>query len=113
MLIDSDKWDKSAHVKSNIADTSPKCREYLFSKDDCASFYHQMLLKEFLRVSQRYVNKSFTKIQGIVFALCDLHIFNLGNSNCSIASVALLFLLVLHFKKGICSRDFLCVVIGD
>ena len=32
-LIDSDKWDKTAHAKSYIVDTSPKCAEYIFEKD--------------------------------------------------------------------------------
>ena len=36
-LMDLDKWDKTAHAKSFIVDTSPKCAEYLFQKDGCSS----------------------------------------------------------------------------
>jgi len=38
VLIDLDKWDKTALAKSYIVDTSQKCAEYLFEKDVCSSF---------------------------------------------------------------------------
>jgi len=38
MLMDSDKWDKTTHVKSYKVDASPKCAENLFEKDGCSSF---------------------------------------------------------------------------
>ena len=38
-LIDSDKWDNSAHAKSNVADSSPKCTEHIFPKDGFSSFF--------------------------------------------------------------------------
>ena len=37
-LIESDKKDNQLIAKSNIADSSPKCTEYLFPKDGCSSF---------------------------------------------------------------------------
>ena len=37
-LMDSDKWDKTAHAKSYTVDLSPKCAEYHFPKDGCSSF---------------------------------------------------------------------------
>ena len=41
MLILSDKGDKLTHAKSNIADSSPKYREYIFPNDGCSSFLTQ------------------------------------------------------------------------
>ena len=46
-LMDLDKWDKTAHTKSYIVDSSPKCEEYIFQKDGCSSF----LIKAFLKNS--------------------------------------------------------------
>ena len=44
-LMDSDKWDKTAHATSYIVDSSPKCTEYHFPKDDCSSFLIKCCLK--------------------------------------------------------------------
>ena len=45
VMIDSDNWDKTAHAKSYIVDTAPKCVEYLFEKDSCSSFLIKCCLK--------------------------------------------------------------------
>ena len=44
-LMDLDKWDITAHVKSYIVDNSPKCAEYLFKKDGCSSFLIKFCLE--------------------------------------------------------------------
>ena len=36
-LMDSDKWDKTAHVKSYRVGTSPKCTEYVFKLERSSS----------------------------------------------------------------------------
>ena len=44
-LMELDKWDITAHVKSYIVDNSPKCAEYLLEKDGCSSFFIKCCLK--------------------------------------------------------------------
>ena len=46
-LRDLDKWDKTAHAKSYVTDTSPKCTEYIFEWDVCSSFLIKCCLKNF------------------------------------------------------------------
>ena len=45
-LMDLDKLDKPANAKSYIADTIPKCAEYLFQKKGCSLFLIRCCLKK-------------------------------------------------------------------
>ena len=38
-MTESQELQETAHVKSYIVDTSPKCTEYLLPKDGCSSFF--------------------------------------------------------------------------
>jgi len=54
VLMDSDLWNKTAHVNSYIVDTPPKCTEYVpFPKRWLFFCFDQMLFEKFLRVCQR------------------------------------------------------------
>jgi len=51
-LMDSDKWNKTAHAKSCIVDNSPNCRKCLFEYLSVLLF-DQLLLEKLQSISQR------------------------------------------------------------
>ena len=45
-LTDLQELQETAHAKSYIVDTSPKCAEYIFQKNGCSSFLIRCCLKK-------------------------------------------------------------------
>ena len=45
-MMNLDQWDKTAHAKSYVVDTSEKYTEYFFEKDVCSSVLIKCCLKK-------------------------------------------------------------------